>query len=204
MKQFAFVDKALAAELESVAVRKHVPAGEILMNPGDTIRAIPVVISGTLRIVLQNEKGNEHFLYHIFPGESCAMSLTCCVSNKKSEIKAVVEEDAELLMIPVQYVEEWSKYPEWRKFISDTQAQRFTELLETIELISFSKLDEQIWDYLRKRVQASGSKTLHLTHQEIATELNSPREVITRLLHQLRERGLVRLGRNTIEVISVK
>jgi CRP/FNR family transcriptional regulator len=204
MKQFGFVDKSLAAELETVAIRKHFPAGEILMNPGDTIRAIPVVLSGTLRIVLQNEKGNEHFLYHIFPGESCAMSLTCCASNKKSEIKAVVEDEADLLMIPVEYVDQWSKYPEWRKFISDTQAQRFTELLETIELISFSKLDEQIWDYLLKRVQASGSRTLQITHQEIATELNSPREVITRLLHQLREKGLVRLGRNTIEVTSQK
>ncbi|MES1182004.1 MAG: cyclic nucleotide-binding domain-containing protein, partial [Flavobacterium sp.] len=119
MKQFAFVDKELAAEMKSVAVEKHIPAGEILMNPGDTIRFIPLVMAGTLRIVLQNEKGNEHFLYHIFPGESCAMSLTCCASNKKSEIKAVVEEDADLLMIPVQYVEEWSRFPEWRKFISD-------------------------------------------------------------------------------------
>lgn len=204
MKQFGFTDKALAAELQSVAVTRHLSAGETLMNPGDAIRSIPVVLKGTLRIVLQNENGNEHFLYHIFPGESCAMSLACCASNRESEIKAVVEEDAELLMIPVKYVDEWSKYPEWRKFISDTQSQRFTELLETIGSIAFSKLDEQLWTYLQKRVQASASKTLHLTHQEIATELNSPREVITRLLHQLRERGLVRLGRNTIEITGDK
>ena len=113
---------------------------------------------------------------------------------------AVVEEDAELLMIPIRYVEEWMVYPEWRKYVSDTQAQRFNELLETIEIVAFSKLDEQLWKYLVKRVQATGENTLKVTHQEIAQELNSPREVITRLLHQLVQRGQVSLARGAITV----
>jgi CRP/FNR family transcriptional regulator len=113
-----------------------------------------------------------------------------------------MEDETELLMVPVKYVEEWMKYPEWKKFVSDTQSQRFSELLETIELVAFKKLDEQLWHYLVKRVQATGNNTLHITHQEIANELNSPREVITRLLNQLQKQHKIGLGRNSIEVSS--
>ncbi|MBK7086389.1 MAG: Crp/Fnr family transcriptional regulator [Flavobacteriales bacterium] len=113
---------------------------------------------------------------------------------------AVVEEDADLLMVPARYMEEWMIYPEWRRFVNDTQAQRFGELLETIEVVAFSKLDEQLWNYLVKRVQATGNHVLKVTHQDIANELNSPREVITRLLSQLQRRGRVTVARGAIEV----
>jgi CRP/FNR family transcriptional regulator len=170
------------------------------MNPGDTIQQVPLLVKGTIRVLLQNTNGDEHFLYHIFPGETCALSLTCCQAQKKSEIRAVVEDNAEILFVPVRYVDEWMKYPDWKKFVSDLQAQRFTELLETIELMAFSRLDEQLWNYLVKRVQATGNKTLKITHQEIAQELHSPREVITRLLHQLQKQGKISLSRNTISI----
>ena len=200
MKPFAFIDSQLNAEIEKNSIIKTFAPNEVLMSPGDNINSIPIVLKGSIRIVLENDNGNEFFLYHIFPNESCAMSLTCCQAMKKSEIKAIVEDDAELLMIPVRYVDEWMKYPEWKKFVSDIQAQRFTELLETIELIAFSKLDEQLWSYLMKRVQAMGNNTLKITHQEIANELNSPREVITRLLNQLQKQNKISLSRNTIFV----
>ncbi len=202
MKSFSFVNKMLQHELESVALHKTFAANTILMNPGDIIQYIPIVLTGSIRIVLQSHDGEEYFLYHLFPGETCALSLTCCQSRKVSEIKAVMEDDTDLLMVPVKYVDEWMKYPEWKKFVSDTQSQRFSELLETIELVAFKKLDEQLWHYLVKRVQATGSNTLHITHQEIANELNSPREVITRLLNQLQKQHKIVLGRNAIEVIS--
>jgi CRP/FNR family transcriptional regulator, anaerobic regulatory protein len=169
MKSFAFVDKSLQQQLQSVAVRKTFAANSILMNPGDVIQYIPIVLTGSIRIVLQSRDGEEYFLYHLFPGETCALSLTCCQSHKVSEIKAIIEEDAELLLVPVRYLDEWMKYPEWKKFVSDTQRQRFSELLETIELVAFKKLDEQLWHYLVKRVQATGNNTLHITHQQIAT-----------------------------------
>ena len=200
MKTFAFADKALQHEVDSVALLKTFGANHILMNPGDVISYIPIVLKGSVRIVLQNPAGDEYFLYHLFPGETCALSLTCCQSRKLSEIKAVIEDDAELLMVPVRYMDEWMKYPEWKKFVSDTQSQRFTELLETIELVAFSKLDEQLWNYLVKRVQATGNNSLNITHQEIATELNSPREVITRLLHKLEHQKKLTLGRHSVEV----
>jgi len=202
MKPFLFTDKNLEHEIESVGVKKIFTADEVYMSPGDVIQSIPLVMKGSMRIMLQNNDGDEYFLYHIFPGETCAMSLSCCQAQKKSSIKAVMEEETEVLMVPVRYVDEWSKYPEWKKFVSDIQAQRFGELLETIELMAFSKLDEQLWNYLIKRVQATGKKTLKITHQEIADELHSPREVITRLLHQLQKQEMITLSRNMIKVNS--
>lgn len=171
-----------------------------MMRTGDPITHIPIVQKGSLRILAQDPEGRERFLYHIMPGESCAMSLTCSGSHRTSSVVAIVEEDAELLLVPARYMEEWMVHPEWRRFVNDTQAQRFGELLETIEVVAFSKLDEQLWNYLVKRSQATGNHVLKVTHQDIAQELNSPREVITRLLHQLEQCGRVGLSRGSIEV----
>lgn len=195
-----FTDPKLQREFENVVVHKLAPAGTVIMRAGDVISHIPIVKKGSLRILAQDHEGHERFLYHIMPGESCAMSLTCSGSRRTSSVVAVVEEDAELLMVPARYMEEWMIHPEWRRFVNDTQAQRFTELLETIEVVAFKKLDEQLWSYLVKRVQATGSHVLKVRQQDIATELNSPREVITRLLHQLQRMGRVIVSRGTIEV----
>lgn len=195
-----FADPKLQREFEGVVVRKLLPAMSVLMRAGDPITHIPIVQKGSLRILAQDSDGHERFLYHIMPGESCAMSLTCSGTKRVSGVMAVVEEDAELLMVPAQYMEAWMVHSEWRRFVNDTQAQRFGELLETIEVIAFQKLDEQLWNYLVKRVQATGSHVLKVTHQDIAGELNSPREVITRLLSQLQRQGKVSVSRGSIEV----
>lgn len=183
-----------------MAVLRKLPAGAELMRAGDPITHIPIVRKGSLRILAQDPEGRERFLYHIMPGETCALSLTCCATKRTSSVMAVVEEDAELWMVPVHYLEAWMDFPEWRKYVNDTQAQRFNELLETIEVIAFNHLDEQLWNYLVKRVQATGEHVLKVTHQDIAQELDSPREVITRLLHQLQAQGRVALSRGTVEV----
>lgn len=195
-----FADPALQQQFDHAALHKTVPAGTELIGVGDAITHIPIVEKGSLRILAQDSEGRERYLYHILPGESCATSLTCCVSKRVSSVRAVVEEDTSLLLIPVRYVDEWMTYPEWRKYVNEVQAQRFQELLEAFEVVAFQKLDEQLWNYLVKRSQATGEHTLHLTHQRIADELSSPREVITRLLQQLRARGLVTLGRGYVEV----
>lgn len=195
-----FTDAELHRTFEREAEHRSVAAGTELMRPGDIITHIPIVHKGSLRILAQDGEGRERYLYHILPGESCASSLTCCVSRRESGVRAVVEEDAELLMVPVRCVDEWMRYPEWRRYVNQMQAQRFQELLEAFEVVAFHKLDEQLWNYLIKRAQATGEQVLHLTHQEIADELGSPREVITRLLQQLRANGQVSLGRSVVEV----
>ncbi len=195
-----FVDANLRREFEQVAVHRSLPAGSELMRVGDTITHIPIVEKGSLRILAQDSEGRERYLYHILAGESCASSLTCCVSKRESAVRAVVEEDAELLLVPVRFVDEWMSHPEWRRYVNESQAQRFHELLEAFEVVAFRRLDEQLWNYLVKRTQATGEQRLLLTHQKIADELSSPREVITRLLQQLRMRGMVTLGRGYVEV----
>ncbi|MFZ1685945.1 MAG: Crp/Fnr family transcriptional regulator [Flavobacteriales bacterium] len=197
-----FTTPELQAAVEREGVKRLVPAGTVVMRTGDRITHIPMVVSGSLRILASNEEGRERFLYHIMPGETCAMSLACCAAERNSSIVAVAEEDSELLLLPKRCVEEWMAWPEWRKFVGNTQTQRFNELLETIEVVAFAHLDEQVWNYLVKRVQATGDRTLKVTHQEIAQELNSPREVITRLLHQLAQHGRIELARGVITVRS--
>lgn len=193
-----FTDEELKKQIHAKCIIKTIDRDKSIMNPGDSIEYMPIVLSGAIRVMVQNAEGQERYLYHIHPGESCAMSLTCCQAMRKSEIHAVTEEETSILFIPVEYVELWTSFHEWKKYLSETQAQRFSELLETIELLAFSKLDEQIWSYLMHRAQATGSNHLKITHQEIALEINTPREVVTRLLHQLRQKGKVELTRGEL------
>lgn len=130
------------------------------------------------------------------------MSLTCCMGYNKSQIKAVVEEDVELIRLPLEFMDKWmSIYPTWKRFIAQSYSTRFQELLLTIDSIAFAKLDERLLNYLRTKSAATKSTTFNLTHQEIADELNSKREVISRLLKQMEKLGQVKLGRNRIELI---
>ncbi len=195
-----FTEKALQETFDAVVTRRSYPAGTVLMRPGDAITHVPIVAKGSLRILAQEPDGRERFLYHILPGETCSLSLTCCEARKTSAILAVVEEDAELQMVPARYADEWMAFPEWRRYVGAAQAQRFSELIETIETLAFRRMDDQLWDYLVKRAQATGDTVLKATHQDIAQELGSPREVVTRLLQQLQRKGLVTLSRGAVKV----
>jgi CRP/FNR family transcriptional regulator len=158
------------------------------------------VIKGAVRIMRHNEEGQEVFLYHLYPGQTCAMALNCCQAGRRSMIKAVVEDDADILLVPVKLIEEWFKYPEWRSFINTTYGTRFSELLGVIDLIAFSNMDKQLLHYLTERSKALNTKALYITHQEIADELHTHREAISRLLRTMEEKKLVKLGRHTIEL----
>ena len=128
-----FTTPELQAAFEREGVKRLVPAGTVVMHAGDRITHIPLGVSGSLRILACDEEGRERFLYHIMPGESCAMTLACCAAERTRAIVAVAEEDTEMRLLPVRAVEEWMNWPEWRKFVGGTQAQRFNELLEAIE-----------------------------------------------------------------------
>ncbi len=172
------------------------------MSPGDEVFFVPIVQEGVLRIVRQNDEGKEIFLYHLYPGQTCAMAINCCQAHKKSMVKAIAEEDSEILQIRVNLVEDWFKYPEWKTFVNSTYGSRFAELIEVIDLIAFHNMDRQVLHYLQERAKAAGTKALNITHQEIADELHTHREAISRLLRTLESKGIVKLGRNTIELIT--
>lgn len=199
-----FSDAALNKEIELNARRKLVRKDDILIKPGDAIIYIPIVLKGSIRIIRQDPGGLEVFLYHLYPGQTCAMSLTCCQSGKKSIIKAIAEVDSEVLQIPVILTEDWYKYPEWKAYISNNYNNRFAELMQVIDLIAFSHMDKQLLHYLEERSKALNTRVLEITHQEIADELHAHREAISRLLRTMEQKKLVKLGRNNIEVLTGK
>lgn len=197
-----FTDARLIDEIDRYAKTKAMKKDSVLVSTGDEIFFVPIVQEGVLRIVRQNEEGREIFLYHIYPGQTCAMVISCCQSHKRSLIKAIAEEDTQLLLVPVNMVDEWFRYPQWKTFVNTTYGQRFAELIEVIDLIAFNNMDRQVLHYLQERAKASGSRALFITHQQIADELHTHREAISRLLRTMEQKSIVKLGRNTIELIS--
>ena len=197
-----FKDPQLLSEFNKHARLKHFSAEDVLMYPGDKIVFVPIVIKGSIRVIRVNEDGREVFLYHINPGQTCAMSLNCCSASQTSMIKAVAEDDIEVYMIPAELVDEWFRFREWKEFVNNTYGNRFAELMNVIDLIAFSNMDMQLLNYLQKRAQAIHTNALHITHQQIADELHTHREAVSRLLRQMESKGLVKLGRNVIEIID--
>jgi len=196
-----FTDTGLLTEIKTHARLKFIKAGAVLMAPGDKIVFVPIVQTGVLRIIRQEPDGKEVFLYHLYPGQTCAMAINCCQTNSHSLVKAIAEDDTEVLQIPVAAVDDWFKYPEWKTFINSTYGSRFAELLEVIDLISFSNMDKQLLHYLKERARAANTQTISITHQQIADELHTHREAISRLLRTMEEKKIVKLGRNSIRLV---
>lgn len=197
-----FTDSQLQASFLQHAKRMKAPEGAILMQPGDYFRIIPILISGCIRVLRKNEEGEEIFLYHVMPGETCAMSLTCCSSQAPSEVKTVAEEDSEYWAIPIFLLEDWQQYKEWRDFLALTYKTRFNKLLQTIDEIAFENMDERLWNYLMARSTAKESTLLNISHEEIARELNIQRESATRLIKKLKDKGYVETGRGHIRILK--
>ena len=175
--------------------------GQTIIAKGQYIKMVPIIIQGSVKVLRTDETGRELFLYYLESGETCAVSLTCCSTSSPSDIKAVAEEKTVILGIPVEKHEEWSnKYKQWKDFVAQTYQNRFQELLSTIDAIAFQKMDDRLLRYLATKSKQLNSLELSITHQEIAKELGTSREVISRLLKQLEKRKLVELGRNIIYV----
>lgn len=197
-----FADTDLYREIKLHAKTKKLEKDEMLIRPGADVLFIPIVLKGSIRIIREDHQGKENFLYHIYPGQTCAMSLTCCQSGKKSMVKALAEDASEVLLIPVNKTEDWFQYAEWKAFISNTYQQRFEELMQVIDLVAFSNMDKQLLHYLEERSRALNTRLLEITQQQIADELHTHREAIGRLLRNMESKGLLRLGRNAIEMLT--
>ena len=175
--------------------------GKTLMEPGQFVKAVPLVLEGSIKILRMDEDGKELFLYYLETGETCALSLTCCSAARPSEIKAVVEEKASLLFIPIQLHEQLvDEYKQWKDFVSSTYQHRFQELLTVLDAVAFKRMDERLMNYIVTKMKQLKSNELHTTHQEVANELGTAREVISRLLKQLEKKKWIELGRNVIYI----
>jgi CRP/FNR family transcriptional regulator, anaerobic regulatory protein len=189
-------------EIEKEGIIMELKAGEMLMDIGGYIKYIPLVMKGMLKIMREDSDGNELLLYYIRPGETCAMSLTCCMGDAKSTVRAEVEEDVLILAIPIRFMDQWTnQFQSWKSFVMHTYQMRYEELLKTIDGIAFQKLDDRLERALKEKCTSLGTNSLVITHQELANELNSSREVISRLLKQMERKGKVQLGRHKIEVL---
>lgn len=188
----AILDKGQVMNLES---------GKVLMEPGQFIKAVPLVIEGSVKIMRMDEDGKELFLYYLDQGETCALSLTCCTATRPSEIKAVVEDKAIIIFVPVQVHEQWSdEFKQWKDFVSSTYQLRFQELLVALDAVAFKRMDERLMRYIVTKMRQYKANELHTTHQEIANELGTSREVVSRLLKTLEKKKWIELGRNVIYI----
>lgn len=195
-----FSDPDTAQILKKNAVWHTVSEGEAWLQPGQYVKWIPLVTSGSLKVLRQSPDGHELFLYYLNPGQTCAMVLSCCGAQTASELIITAEEKTELVLIPLNATELLSQVKGWKNFVANNYAQRFQELLEVIDGIAFRKMDERLAAYLDNKAQQLKTRHLKQTHQEIAQELGTSREVISRLLKHMEQQGQITLHRNSLHL----
>lgn len=200
-KMFPQLEPALLQEIEANSILKTIPADEILIRTGQYIKSALLVVEGTLKIFRENEDGGEFLMYYLQPGEACAISLVCASKMEASKVMVKSVEESVIMMVPIHLMDQWmSKYKSWYYYVLETYRNRFEELLLLIDHIAFRNMDERLIFYLKRYSKAHKSNQINVSHQQIADELNSSREVISRLLKKLEQKNLLSLSRNTIEL----
>lgn len=193
----------LIEEILKVGHTHSVKQGDVIIDYGQSVRYMPLLLEGAIKIMRQDSEGEELLLYFLESGDTCTMTMTCCMGNAKSEIRAVGEKDSTLMMIPVEYMASWiQKYHGWMSFVFDSYSNRFTEMLEAIDSLAFSNMHDRIYRYLKDKVLVTKTTELDVTHQEIANDLHSSRVVISRLLKSLEKEGKIKISRNKLEVLE--
>lgn len=190
-------------KLSAYGIAKTFSEGDIILNENAYIKEIPIVTSGSIRVMRTDEDGREILLYYIEAGESCIMSFLGGMHHDTSKVKAVAEEETEILFIPIDKVSLLIKeYPEWLDYIFRLYHKRFEELLDVVNAVAFKKMDERLLNFIKKKSELTKSHTLYVTHEQLANELGTARVVVSRLLKQLEDEKLVKLGRNKISLLD--
>ncbi|SNY95298.1 Crp/Fnr family transcriptional regulator [Flagellimonas pacifica] len=197
-------EQSLIDEIVAEGKLVEVPAGEILMDIGNYIRSIPLLLSGAIKVLREDDEGDELLLYYLEQGETCSMTMACCMGQTKSEIRAITETETEIVMVPVQKMEEWmAKYKGWRNYVFESYHNRLNELLHTVDSIAFKNLDQRLMEYLIKKSEVTNDNCIRNTHQEIAYDLHTSRVVISRLLKKLEKLKKLKLHRSHIQIIDL-
>jgi CRP/FNR family transcriptional regulator len=198
---FVFED-LLIDEIIAVAALVEFKEGDVLIDFGDYIKKMPLLIEGAIKILREDFDEGEMLLYFIEKGDTCAMTMACCIGEAKSEIRAVAETDGKIIMIPVAKMEEWlGKYKSWRKYVFNNYDNRLKEMLSAIDSLAFMNMEERLLNYLFEKCKINNSREIFSTHKEIAYDLHSSREVISRLLKALEIKGRIKLNRASVEVL---
>lgn len=199
---FPTLEDGLLEEIGKNGTIKQVKAGETLLKVGQTIRSTMLVIEGLVKLYREDDEGKEFFIYHLDAGEACSLSMVCAAKHETSEVLAKALTDATILSIPLTFMDQWmSKYKSWYQFVITSYRSRFDELLKTIDAIAFTNMDERLEFYLKRQVSKLGPN-LKITHNEIAADLNSSREVISRLLKKMEAKNWLIIHRSSIEWIK--
>lgn len=194
---------AFIRKIADVASIQQFTKNDIIIDIGQPLQFVPLLLEGNIKVLREDHEGSELLLYVLEYGDTCAMSLTCCMSKSASKIRAIADDHVKVAMIPIDYMNTWfHENKEWRNFILQSYQIRFDEMLETIDTLAFMKMDERLFKYLTDTVKLTGSTVLDITHSAIASDLNTSRVVISRLLKQLENNNKIQLGRNKITVID--
>ncbi len=197
-------EEALLAEIAQCAIFKSIPQGHTIMDIGQPITHMPLLLEGAIKIMREDQSGDELLLYFLERGDTCAMTFSCCMGKSKSEIRAITESDTQLLMVPMEKMETWmTKYHSWRAFILDSYHTRMTELLETVDTLAFMRMDERLLKHLQDKAKVTHDDSIYATHQDIAYDLHTSRVVISRLLKKLEIEGKIEMHRSHIKVIDL-
>ena len=180
-----------------------IPEGETIIEYGQNLRRIPLILNGAIKILRLDAMGDELLIYYLEKGETCTMTMTCCMGQKKSEIKAVAETEVEFISVPVEKMKDWTKkYESWMAFVFDSYNNRFDEMMQSIDSLAFGNMYDRLVKYLKDQVMIRKTTTLDHSHQDIAYDLHTSRVVISRLLKNLEREGIIKLGRNKISVLN--
>ena len=193
----------LIGKLYEHGIQKNYSAGEIILNDNANIRSIPIVIKGIAKVMRTDEEGKEILLYYLKAGESCIMSFLGGMHHEVSKVKVIAEEDTEILFLPTEKVSFFLKeFPQWLDYIFMLYNKRFEELLEVVNAVAFKKMDERLLNLIKRKCEHTQNETLNVTHEQLANELGTVRVVVSRLLKQMENEGLVQLGRNKIKLVE--
>jgi len=201
---FPSFEQDLIRNMAEKAVIREYPAGQSLMRTGQNIRSTLLITKGLIKVYREDDEGNEFFMYYLQPGQACALSMICATKQETSQIMARAMTDAESISIPLGEMDKWmTEYKSWYHFVLESYRSRFEELLVTVDHIAFRHMDERLLFYLQKQQDTLKTRRLPVTITEIADDLNSSREVISRLLKKLSDKGQIRLDKNFLEIINI-
>lgn len=194
----------LIEEIAQTGKLHEIAAGETIMDIGNYVRAIPLLLNGAIKVLREDEEGDELLLYYLEEGETCSVTMACCLGQTKSEIRAIAETETKIIMVPVQKMEEWmAKYKGWRNYVFESYHNRLNELLHTVDSIAFKNLDERLVEYLKKKSEVTNDNRIRSTHQEIAYDLHTSRVVVSRLLKKLEKMKKLELHRSHIVIVDL-
>lgn len=195
-------EESLINEILEISKIHDFKEGDIIIDFNENIKNMPLMLTGAIKILREDFDEGELLLYFIEKGDTCAMSMQCCLGNAKSEIRAIAETDGQLILIPVAKMNEWlGKYASWRNFVFNSYNMRLKEMLTTIDHLAFMNMDERLLNYLLEKSKINTSNQIQNTHQEIAYDLNTSRVVISRILKALENKGKIKLNRAYIELL---